>query len=437
MTNNSVALPRRAVKLAAAASAAALFAAACGSGDSTAGQGSPAAAEVSMVHYFSDEGGSKAMAQVLSLCQTKSGEKIKNSPAEQEAFKDAILVQLAGSNPPDLLSYWAGAKTQYLVDQQRLAPLDDVWAKSGLDQAIPATLTEAAATYSGKKYLLPLDYHYVGMFYNPKAMAKAGVTEMPKTWDELLATADKLKAAGITPFALGSKNRWPAQFWFDYLLLRTAGPDYRAQLMAGKAKYTDPQVAEAFDRWKQLFEKGYFNDNPNGYDWPDASDMVSSGKAAMTLMGTWISGYWDGNQVKAGEGYDFFPFPEVTAGIPQASLGPVDGFAISAGAGNQAGAEKVLACLASPEAQQTIALTQGALAPNPKADLSAQNEIMHKAAEVVSKSPVFAFNYDLATTPEMSDAGLNALAQFVNNPADAATALQEAQGTADGVFAGS
>jgi ABC-type glycerol-3-phosphate transport system substrate-binding protein len=110
---------------------------------------------------------------------------------------------------------------------------------------------------------------------------------------------------------------------------------------------------------------------------------------------------------------------------------------VAAGAGNPAGAEKVLACLASPEAQQAVALTQGALAPNPKADLSSQNEVMHRAAEEVGKAPVFAFNYDLATTPEMSDAGLNALARFVNDPAEAASVLAEAQSTADGVFSGS
>lgn len=440
MTKNRVAARRRAVKLTVAVTAASLLATACGSDAGTTGASTAPTAstgEVSMVHFFSDEGGSKAMTQVLSICEKQTGEKIKNSPAEQEAFKDAILVQLAGSNPPDLFSYWAGAKTQYLVDQRRLAPLDDAWTKAGLDQAIPETLTKAAASYSGKKYLLPLDYHYAGVFYNPEVMKKAGVTEMPKTWDELLAAADKLKAAGITPFALGSKNRWPAQFWFDYLLLRTAGPDYRAQLMAGKAKYTDPQVAQAFDLWKQLFDKGYFNSDPNGYDWPDAADMVAQGKAAMTVMGTWISGYWEGNNVKAGKGYDFFPFPEITPGVPQAAVGPVDGFAIAAGAANKAGAEKLLACLASPEAQQAVAVTQGALAPNPKADLSSQNEIMHKAAEVVSKAPVFAFNYDLATTPEMSDAGLNAFAQFVNSPAEAASVLREAQSAADGVFGGS
>ena len=75
---------------------------------------------------------------------------------EQEAFKDSILVQLAGGNPPDIFSYWAGAKTQYLVDQKRLAPLDDVWKKYKLDDVFPKSLTEAASVYSGHKYLLAL-----------------------------------------------------------------------------------------------------------------------------------------------------------------------------------------------------------------------------------------------------------------------------------------
>ena len=57
-----------------------------------------------------------------------------------------------------------------------------------------------------------------------------------------MAACKTLKGAGVKPFALGSKNRWPAQFWFDYILLRTAGPEYRAKLMAGEASYTDPEV---------------------------------------------------------------------------------------------------------------------------------------------------------------------------------------------------
>ena len=54
------------------------------------------------------------------------------------------------------------------------------------------------------------------------------------------------------PISLGSMNRWPAQFWFDYLLLRTAGPEYRAKLMAGEAAYTDPEVVRAMELWAEL-----------------------------------------------------------------------------------------------------------------------------------------------------------------------------------------
>ena len=36
----------------------------------------------------------------------------------------------------------------------------------------------------------------------------------------------------------------------------------------------------------------------------------------MTLMGTWITGYWDGNGLKAGEDYDVFPFPIIDSKIP-------------------------------------------------------------------------------------------------------------------------
>ena len=185
------------------------------------------------------------------------------------------------------------------------------------------------------------------MFYNPKVMADAGITELPKTWDEFMAMAEKLKAAGITPFALGSKNRWPAQFWFDYLLLRTAGPEYRAKLMAGEASYTDPEVDGVMELWKELVDNGYFVANANAYDWTDAADQVANGEAAMTLMGTWITGYWNGNKLKPGEDYDFFPFPTIDGGHAQRSVGPVDGLVMTEASKHKPECREAAACTCS------------------------------------------------------------------------------------------
>jgi multiple sugar transport system substrate-binding protein/raffinose/stachyose/melibiose transport system substrate-binding protein len=386
-----------------------------------------ASGTVALEHYFSGDLGQKAFDQIFPVCEKAAGVKIAAPTIAHEAFKDAILVQLAGGNPPDMFSYWAGAKTQSLIDAGQIGSIDDMWKSAGLDSVIPKSIANSAATYGGKKYLIPFDYHYVGMFYNPAVLKKAGITKNPTTWAELMSAAAKLKAKGITPFAMGSKNAWPAQFWFDYILLRTAGPDYRAKLMAGTASYTDPQVKTAFAQWKTVLDKGYFNTSPNGIDWTDAADQVSSGKAAMTLMGTWVTGYWDGKGLKAGTNYNFFPFPVITKGVPQASLGPVDGWVMATKGKNNAGAKALMECMAGPEAQKVMALTQGALAPNSKTDLSGQSKVMQAAAKQVAGSAAFVFNYDLATPPAASAIGLDMFVEFIGNPKGANSILSKAQ----------
>jgi len=374
-------------------------------------------------HYFSGDLGAQAFAEIWPLCEEQTGIAMDNPTIDHEAFKDAILVQLAGGNAPDLFSYWAGARTQSLIDNGQLDPIDDMWSAAGLDAAIPASIADSAATYDGSKYLVPFVYHYAGMFFNPAVLEEAGITETPTDWDGLMSMAETLKSQGITPFALGSTNRWPAQFWFDYLILRTAGPEYRAALMAGEASYDDPEVVAALELWKEAIDAGYFNTSPNGADWTDAADQVARGEAAMTLMGTWITGYWDGNGLVAGTDYDFFPFPEVNPDVALASVGPVDGWVMPSGAANQEGAKQVLECLASPEAQKVMALLQGAIAANSNTDLSSQNAVMQKAAKQVADSEAFVFNYDLATPPAVAEVGLNMFVEFIDNPSDIAGIL--------------
>ena len=419
----------RALSLAGLGLSAAMILGACAGGSTDAGSSSgeetteAASSNVIAEHYFSGDLGAQAFAEIWPLCEQQAGITMDNPTIDHEAFKDAILVQLAGGNAPDLFSYWAGARTQSLIDNGQLDPIDDMWAAAELDAAIPASIADSAATYGGSKYLVPFVYHYAGMFYNPAVLETAGITEIPTDWDGLMAMAATLKAQGITPFALGSTNRWPAQFWFDYLILRTAGPEYRAALMSGEASYDDPEVVAALELWKEAIDAGYFNTAPNGSDWTDAADQVSRGEAAMTLMGTWITGYWDGNGLVAGTDYDFFPFPEVTPGVALASVGPVDGWVMPAEAKNQEGAKKVLECLASPEAQKVMALLQGAIAANSNTDLSEQNSVMQKAAQQVANSEAFVFNYDLATPPAVAEVGLNMFVEFLDNPADIAGIL--------------
>lgn len=391
--------------------------------------------EVTISHYFTGELGLKGIQDAFAKFTAAKGIAVKDSPIGHEDFKTGILVRAAGKNLPDVFSYWAGARTQFVVDSGNLHPIDEAWAAAGLDDIVAKSVADGATMYNGKRYLVPFGYHYAGMFYNKKVMDQAGVTAAPKTWDEFKALCEKLKAAGIAPIALGSKNRWPAQFWFDYLVLRTAGPDYRAKLMAGTASYTDAEVMKAMALWKELTDAGYFVANANADDWTDASDKVARGEAAMTLMGTWITGYWNGNGLKPAEDYDFFEFPAITDGVANAVVGPVDGLVVSANAANVKGAEELVTFLvADKDVQGNWAQIQGALSANVNVDPAIYTPVMKKALDTIKAAQAFAFNYDLATPPPVAEVGLSMFAKFMDDPSGYEGLLQESQTAAAEAF---
>jgi multiple sugar transport system substrate-binding protein/raffinose/stachyose/melibiose transport system substrate-binding protein len=391
---------------------------------------------VTVMHYFTGALGREAIVEIFGKFHEETPDiTIFDNPIGHEDFKSTVLIMLAGGDPPDIFSYWAGARVQFIVDSDRLAPIDDLWEEANLDDVVPASVAEGATMYNGERYLIPFGYHFVGMFYNPEVMEQAGVTEFPETWDEFMALSDQLLDTGITPVALGSMNRWPAQFWFDYLLLRTAGPEYRAKLMAGEASYTDPEVQRVMELWAELVDKGYFVADANAYDWTDAADQVANGEAAMTLMGTWITGYWDGNGLTPGENYDFFVFPTIDEGVPLAALGPVDGFVLSADADHPNTGKELLDYLITDTDSQAIwAVGQGALSPNTKVDPEIYTVVGQKALQAVDSADTFTFNYDLATTPPMAEGGLDMFAKFMNDPSGYMTYLEETQAVADDVF---
>lgn len=387
---------------------------------SAAGVAGPAFAEpgeVTISHYFTGELGLKAFKEQVEKFEQATGIKMKESPVGHEDFKTDILVRAAGHSLPDVFSYWAGARVDFIVKSNSLRPIDDMWANEKLDSVVAKPIADSATLYDGKRFLVPFNYHYAGLFYNKKVLAGAGVTTLPATWEEFIALGKTLKEKGIAPIALGSKNRWPAQFWFDYLLLRTAGPEYRAKLMKGEASYDDPEVVAAMSLWKELLDQGFFVENANADDWTDAADKVARGDAAMTLMGTWITGYWNGVGLVPGEDYDFFPFPKVKDGIANAAVGPVDGLVISANAANPEGAEKFLGFMMSnADVQAKWAEAQGALSANVNVDPKTYNVVMQGAAKTVAEAEAFAFNYDLATTPPVAEVGLSMFTRFIDDP---------------------
>lgn len=392
--------------------------------------------EVTISHYFSDEFGKENMGKVFSRFEAATGNTMKESPVGHEDFKTDILVRGASDSLPDVFSYWAGARVQFVVDSGDLSPIDDMWARDGLDGIVAKAVADSATLYNGERYLIPMQYHYAGMFYNKQVMADAGITEMPTDWEGFMELCETLKGMGIAPIALGSKFRWPAQFWFDYLILNTAGPEVRAGVMDGSIAYDSDEVMAAVGIWMDMVNNGYFAANSNADTWTDASDKVSNGEAAMTLMGTWITGYWNGNGLTPGEDYDFFPFPTINSEAPVSVVGPIDGLVISANVQNKEGAEAFLSFFVS-DVDNQIEWTKavGAVSANVNVDPSVYNELIQRVISTVDGASNFAFNYDLATPPPVAEVGLSMFQELMESPDDYGAILSRAQDSAQSAFA--
>jgi ABC-type glycerol-3-phosphate transport system substrate-binding protein len=371
---------------------------------------------VIFLHYFSGSlgGGLDDMAQTFNDMNPRY--ELKPVSLDHEAFKSSIRDTLDSGNPPDLYSYWAGARTASIVAD--LEPIDDIWKRAKLDNYFAPSLIRAASEYEGRRYLVPLTQHYVGFFYNKAVFDEHGLTP-PSTWAEFKAVCETLKSAGLVPLALGAKEKWPAQFWFDLILLRTAPYEFRQRLMSGEIGYDDPRVAATFRHWADLLNKGYFNVSPHELSWDTgANELVYQGKAAMTLMGTWNIGYFtnEDHHWKPGKDFDFFPFPVIDANMPKVSLGPIDGLVMPKRAPNLAGASETIVFLAGVDAQQAISRGSGALAPNQQVPVAFYSDIQQRVRQEIDSSPYFAFNYDLATPPAIAHLGLNAFSEFLAFP---------------------
>jgi len=363
---------------------------------------------VMFLHYFTGSL-SQGIHELSDSLNEGSGDfRIVATPMEHEEFKINIRLQLDTENPPDIFTYWAGARTSYLAEREKIVPIGALIDSFSVKASFKESVLEACS-YGGELYMLPLTQHYVGFFYSKKVFGDLGLGE-PSTWEELLDGAEKIRRSGVNPFVLGSRNRWPTQFWFDYLLLRTSGFLYREELMAGKIQFTDEPVLRVFEIWKGLLDKGYFNQGHSDLTWAQAADQLTTGESAMTLMGTWIIPYLEDSDI------GFFPFPIMDPKVETAALGPIDGALVAANSTKQKASGEVLMALSKADAQMVFNRKSGALIPLLGVSREFYSELQLEILKEMEESSHWAFNYDLATAPLRAEAGLDFFAALLRDP---------------------
>jgi raffinose/stachyose/melibiose transport system substrate-binding protein len=257
---------------------------------------------------------------------------IKITVLENEAFKAKLTTAMQAGKPPDVFQSWGGGT---MNEQAQAGLIKDVTADT---KPWIGTLNPAGVKLyqiDGKQYGVPYNLGVVGVWYNKKLFKQAGIDGPPTTWDEFLGDVQKLKSAGITPLAVGEKDKWPGMFWWANLSLRIAGKDAMAQ--AGEnGSFDEAGFVEAGKQLKRLIDMKPFQPGFLAAPWDGAGGeaaTMANNRAAMDLMGQWAPFTFDANAKKKKglrENLGWFPFPTVAGGKSQPTeyFGGGDGFAI-------------------------------------------------------------------------------------------------------------
>ncbi len=109
----------------------------------------------------------------------------------------------------------------------------------------------------------------------------------PKTWDELVAAAEKVKALGPDTygFALQGKEIETDAYW--YYALWTHGGEL---LENGKSGIAGEAGVKAANLYKSMLDAGLTEPDPTAYNRQDIERLFKTGKVAMILSGPWLRG---------------------------------------------------------------------------------------------------------------------------------------------------
>lgn len=328
---------------------------------------------------------------------------IEFKPIKNTEYNTALNTGLQSGNGPDIIHLRPYAAGAALADAGYLEPLTSL---KGIDVFSKDTLLAATGT-DGKVYGVPTVFSSTQVFYNKKIFQKYNLTE-PKTWDELLKTADTLKKNKVTPFAFGSKEGWILSLTQGTLAPSVYGTDFIKKILAGEANFKSPEYVSSIKMLKDMTP--YFPDNYVGIGMDDMRNMFVSEQAAMMVMGDWE--YAVMKKTNPDLQMDVFPVPPMKADGKATVTTWVDGsFSVNAKSAHKAEALKFMEFLTTKEF--------GALAVN---ELQKPSTIPGVAAKdpLVAK---IAKNADTISTPYASVVYFNA-----GNPTTKSTLENSIQG---------
>ena len=248
---------------------------------------------------------------------------------------------------PDIVSVWG--QPSFMLDGLFAELNEEDYADYGFK---PGVLD--GFRINGKLYGLPRNTDVFGFYYNQKLFAEYG-WDIPKTYEELLTLASKIRAAGFAPVAMDGADSWPvADFYSNILYKLTGGYQKIVSKAIAEADFSDPAFTQSMELLQEAVTAGLFQDGYDSQDYGMAMNLFTSGQAAMFYMGSWEASMARNEdipqEVRENIGVFLMPkLPNEKAGVSGIMAWNGGGYAVSAESRNREEAIQFLNFMYQPD----------------------------------------------------------------------------------------
>jgi ABC-type glycerol-3-phosphate transport system substrate-binding protein len=264
---------RRMVRAGVAALGLGLVVSACGFGGDDGGSGGDSQTLNLLVPSYSDN--TKGLWEdIIKDFEAKNSDiDVKLDVQSWDNINDVVRTKVQSNDAPDILNIDAFAG---FASDDLLYPAKDVLSEDTLSDFQDSFVENASI--DGEQYGLPLIASARTLFVNTDLMKKAGVSEPPKTWDELLAASKKVSALGGGVFGYGMPlGNEEAQAETSLWTFGNGG----SWTDGSKITVNTPQNLEAVQFMQKMVQEKATQPNPGASDRTPMLNVFIQGKIAM------------------------------------------------------------------------------------------------------------------------------------------------------------
>lgn len=236
---------------------------------------------ITIAHY-SDQTAPYFEKMAKDFSRENPGITIKIEDVNWDNLQQKLQTDIVGGTPPDM----AIVGTRWLVDLVKddvIEPIDPYMNPAFKDRFIGPFL--AAGQLGGKSYGLPIAASARALYYNQAMLARAGFPNGPKTWDDVIAAARKIKAAGGYGFGLQGKEIETDIYWY-YALWSQGGDVIDA---SGKAAFASPAGIKAATMYKSMIVEGLTQPGVTSYSREDVQNLFKQGRVGMMISAPFLA----------------------------------------------------------------------------------------------------------------------------------------------------